>query len=428
MNDVGVMYMTWGENAIAQAKQSIYSLRRFLPHIPVMVVGDRAAGEGFKADRSVDFYHCSADPFNEDQKKGFKFLAGRIKPLLAAISPFERTLYVDADTYFQRPPSEGFQLLDRWDVCLAETQTRTLAEGIAGKEECQATAEEFGSGLLLYHNSGMIFWKKNDRTLRLFIEWQKQWNRYKGWDEQVALLRALLRTDVLYLTLPYTWNHSEFRECYMLSHWFGAGDARFDMKQRIRQMTDRDLEERSRLVRLSLGEGRWVQCREDDVENIRKQFNLEDALGGVPNGKEAEMRKDNPLVKVFTAPGQYSKMRLKDAERLGLKYEFEPQRPVAPGAAPMRPDAARLEKDRVPEGNKMMVPDGNKGSAPPSPDAAQLDVSPRDDFTAISGIGKATDTALHEHGIHTFEALALADIDFLPGKAQSVIDAWRQDN
>ena len=56
------------------------------------------------------------------------------------------------------------------------------------------------------------------------------------------------------------------------------------------------------------------------------------------------------------------------------------------------------------------------------PDAAQLD-----DFTAISGVGKATDAALHEHGIHTFEALALADVSFLDTRAVKAIEAWRED-
>jgi predicted flap endonuclease-1-like 5' DNA nuclease len=415
MNDCGVMYMAWGENAIAQAKQSIYSLKRFLPKMPVMVVGDLATVEAFAEDGSVEVYPCSVDPFDEDQKKGFKFLAGRIKPLLDAISPWERTLYVDADTYFQRPPTEGFGLLDRWDVALAETQTRTLAEGIAGKEECEATAEEFGSGLLLYHNSGMIFWKKNKRTRELFIEWQTQWHRYQGWDEQVALLRALLRTQVLFLTLPYTWNHPEARDCYMLSHWYGAGDARFDMKQRIRQVELHQVERPSRLVKLSLGTGQWVQCREDDVDDVRDQFGIE-VQRPLALGKEIMMRKDNPLVKVYTAPGQYSKMRLKDAEKLGLEYEYE--------------------KGRAPEGNKMMAPDENKAAKNNSEIASSDLRPPRNDkedhhqdladFTEISGVGKATAAALHENGIDSFVQLRQADVSFLPGKAQSVIEEWRK--
>jgi len=153
----GVIYMAWGKNAIQQAQQSIQSLRRFLPQIPVMVVGDAASCDVFDQDPTIETYLCDADPFDGSQKDGFTFLAGRIKPLLYGISPFEQTLYVDADTYFQKAPTEGFCLLDKWDVALAETQTRALAQGVSGREECFATADELGSALLLYHNSGMIF-------------------------------------------------------------------------------------------------------------------------------------------------------------------------------------------------------------------------------------------------------------------------------
>jgi hypothetical protein len=232
VNKRGVMYMAWGSNAYEQAKASIASLRQYDPELPVLILGDENTLEGFDDnDPHTACRLCKVDPFDGNQKKGYKFLAGRIKPLLAEISPFEETLYVDADTCFLHSPDVGFDLLNRWDMALAETQTRSLAEGIAGKEECEATAREFGTGLLLYHNSGMIFWKKNFKTKALFELWSLEWQRYQGWDEQIALLRALLLSDVLWLTLPYTWNHSSLREAYLLMHWFGAGDARFDLSQ-----------------------------------------------------------------------------------------------------------------------------------------------------------------------------------------------------
>ena len=399
MKDSGMMYMTWGENAIAQAKQSIYSVRRFLPKMPVMVVGDAQAGEAFTKDKSVLFHLCEVDPFDPDQKKGFKFLAGRIKPLLAGISPFERTLYVDADTYFQRPPTEGFQLLDRWDVALAETQTRTLAEGIAGKEECDATAAEFGSGLLLYHNSGMIFWRKNERNKALFERWSEEWLRFQGWDEQVALLRALLRTDVLYLTLPYTWNHSAVSECYMLSHWFGAGDARFDGQQRLREIQKSQRAERVPMMKIELSPGRFVKCREEDVEAVMERYGIS---GKDTTTKEVVMN-ENPLVKVFKSHGQYVKMRKQDADKLGLKYIPE-----------------KSNKMRMPGENKDGRPPLRSGTSLEQPEAAQLA-----DFTEISGVGKATNELLHENGINTFEDLKTADLGFLSGFARRAIEKWR---
>lgn len=422
MKERGIIYMAWGENAIAQAKQSIYSVRRFLPEMPVMVVGDADTVEALADDKSILSYVCQVDPFDADQKKGYKFLAGRIKPLLYEISPWEKTLYVDADTYFQRPPAEGFQLLSAWDMAIAETETRTLAEGIAGREECEATAAEFGSGLLLYHNSGMIFWRRNQRTKVFFERWSEEWRRFQGWDEQVALLRALLRTDVLFHTLPYTWNHSVLAECYLLTHWFGAGDARFDMQQRLREVRQATRQAQSPMMRIELAPGRFVKCREEDVDAVMERFGM---IGIETATKEVVM--ENPLVKVYKAPGQYVKMRLKDAERLGLSYVLEGQRPLALGTALKGPDAHQLEKRRVPDGNKMREPGENKEGQPPlrsgtsleQPEATQFA-----DFTEISGVGKATHNALHENGIHTIEALAEADLSFLSGSARKAVEKW----
>ena len=217
MTSYGVIYMAWGDNAIKQTQDSIWSLRRLDQNCPVRVVGPAAAEKSFSPG---EFHKVDLDPFNENGPKGFKFLAGRIKPLLAGISPFDLSLYVDADTCFLKSPKVGFDLLDRWDVVLSETQTRSLAPGgVAGEKESRETVAMIGSKHILYHNSGMIFWRRNERTARLFDLWGEEWLRYQGWDEQVALLRALFRSSVSFLTVPYTWNCHSSKEAYLLHHW-----------------------------------------------------------------------------------------------------------------------------------------------------------------------------------------------------------------
>ena len=412
--DCGLIYMAWGKNAIQQAQQSIGSLRRFLPNMPVMVIGDAESRKNFDHDPTVEFYLCDVDPFDKSQKKGFQFLAGMIKPMLYKISPFVRTLYVDADTYFQTSPIEGFRLLDKWDVALAETQTRTLAQGVAGKEECCATADELGSPLLLYHNSGMIFFRKNKRTEKLFTLWAKEWQRYGGWDEQVALLRALLRSEAIFLTLPYTWNHPGLKECYFLTHWFGAGDARVDGVQRVRELEPAKIVKTkpSPLIRIELSDGQWIQCRPEQEAEVRKMYNLPKNRA---NERTIEMRKD-PLVKVYTGrPGEYVKMRKSHAEKQGLPWE--PEKRVISGE------------------NKMNLPEENKGAPSPKVDDATVDATNTDqveppavDFTEISGVGPATDKALHKNGIHTLEALKTADIGFLSERMVRTIKKWIANN
>jgi predicted flap endonuclease-1-like 5' DNA nuclease len=192
------------------------------------------------------------------------------------------------------------------------------------------------------------------------------------------------------------------------------------MKQRLRQM---DLKSNqpanSPLMRIEIRPGQWVKCRADDLKTIRGQFGLMDNDNGQPPmrsgtspmgsdvprlGKDKKMIKnDNPLVKIFNRPGQYVKMRLKDAERLGLEYEYE--------------------KGRAPAENKIRNPGEDKFHK------FDKDI-PKDqweDFTVIQGVGKATDEKLHANDIHTFESLMAADLSFLPSAAQSAIEAWRQE-
>ncbi len=103
------------------------------------------------------------------------------------------------------------------------------------------------------------------------------------------------------------------------------------------------------------------------------------------------------LVKVKISKGVYIKMEKADAIKKGLYAE-----PVK-------------QKMRAPVQNKMIQPKVHKLDSTPEPD----------DFTEIAGVGKATDKALHDNGIHTLDELMDCDLSFLSGKAKSVIEEWR---
>lgn len=253
----GVIYMSWGEQAIDQARLSMASLWERAA-LPVMVVGDDAAAEAFAEEERVTVRALDVDPFDRERREGFRFLAGRIKPLLYGLSPFEQTLYVDADSEFASSPEPAFDLLERWEFIVAETETRTLENSIADAAEARWTADWLGSGQLLYHNSGMLFWRRGPAVERLFELWSEEWLRFGGWDEQVALLRALLRSEALYLTVPHTWNCREDARATLLHHRFGTKVAR-------------DGAHRSRLIRVQVAPGRYTKCLPEHAEMFRQR-------------------------------------------------------------------------------------------------------------------------------------------------------------
>lgn len=283
----GVIYMAWGQNAIEQANVSIESLREVEPSMPVMVVGDLLSELHYKDRADVQFRRIDIDPFF-----GPQFMAGRIKPLLYALSPWEQTLYVDADTEFLVAPTVGFELLEKWDFVVAETETRSLLDSISGPIETRWTADWLGTPHLLFHNSGMLFWRKSEAVARLFELWGEEWLRFQGWDEQVALLRALLRSDVLYLTVPFTWNCLRETEATLLHHHFGTRMARkYDDRPALRRqwrrihaanpmavpalrpVAQRHVQQHAAaLVTAEVAPGRFVRCRPNEVEAVKRRW------------------------------------------------------------------------------------------------------------------------------------------------------------
>ncbi len=270
MTSRGVVYMAWGQAAIEQAEASMASLWR-LTDLPVLVVGDADAAAHYCGMRGVEVCTPDVEPFDPERKAGYQFLAGRVKPLLYGLSPWAETLYVDADSAFRRDPAKGFDLLERWEFVVAETETRTLADSIAGAAETQWTANWCGVPWLLYHNSGMLFWRKGPAVEGLFGLWAEEWRRFQGWDEQVALLRALLRSEALYLTVPHLWNTRTPGRAMLLYHRFGVGVARRgDVAQE--EAAAARLTEKGRMIRIQVGRGRYVQCRPEEAETYRERY------------------------------------------------------------------------------------------------------------------------------------------------------------
>lgn len=110
--------------------------------------------------------------------------------------------------------------------------------------------------------------------------------------------------------------------------------------------------------------------------------------------------KKGKLIRIERKPGQFVKMYETDA--------------IAQGYIKAKPQAE----------NKMRTPVMNKGE----PEAAPEEKIEADDFTTISGIGKASARALVSHGISTFEQLrAAGNLDYLSTKAQEAVEIWRLD-
>ena len=79
------------------------------------------------------------------------------------------------------------------------------------------TCEEVGLFPPLQFQAGVMYWKRNETTERLFSEWRKQWGRW-GKQDQAALVRAIeiVQPRVWLLGYPYNDMNGE-----VIKHDFG---------------------------------------------------------------------------------------------------------------------------------------------------------------------------------------------------------------
>src|SRR5438105_3033925 len=103
----GVVYVAAGLSHALEAVQSARSVRKWMPTIPITLFTD------------VQLSMLPGAPFDEllplaDREQTY---AVKIAPLLQ--SPYEKTLFLDTDTFMCRSCEEVFGLLERFELLVA---------------------------------------------------------------------------------------------------------------------------------------------------------------------------------------------------------------------------------------------------------------------------------------------------------------------
>lgn len=179
----GVVYCATGERRfVDQAAISARSVRKASPGLEIVLMTDRAVGIPDVFDRAVPT-KTSGDP--KFDKSGC---------LLE--SPFERTIFLDVDTYVGGGLDEIFALLERFDVAAAHAPNR-------------ATTDTGLPSAFPELNTGVIGIRRNDRTERLLAGW----HRLQGEErtpppsrDQPSFRRAVWESDARVAVLPPEFN------------------------------------------------------------------------------------------------------------------------------------------------------------------------------------------------------------------------------
>jgi len=133
-------------------------------------------------------------------------------------TPFDHTVYLDADTQVYQSLDTGFQMLDDgWDMAITPSGNQGRYEWLW---HCGGADQEFTRLALRYQalqlQAGIFFVAKNERTEALWRAWEFEWEVYRNQD-QGALLRALSKQPVKLWLLGRPWNGGA-----IVGHHFGA--------------------------------------------------------------------------------------------------------------------------------------------------------------------------------------------------------------
>ena len=193
----GVIYLAFGVPYLLQALYSLQTLRRYNATIPVVILTN-VPTDISEPGLEVRF-------FDEPNS------ANRLyKTSIFSHSPFDQTLYIDADTEVHCDVALGFGFLNRGDIAIRPEGTPMSK---TSREPDPAAAAEmircFGE-----FNCGLMFFNRNARVQALFEAWAR-WQATSGVNrDQRNFLRALLEVPELSAwPLPPAWNYvrNDFR-------------------------------------------------------------------------------------------------------------------------------------------------------------------------------------------------------------------------
>ena len=143
MSTRGALYIVVGKRALYldAVRRSAASLKRAMPDLPIAIVSDGPIDGPF--DHQIQI--AESDPAKIDPGA----VPCRSKIIGMKQSPFEQTLYIDADTLVLRDLGEVFELLDGFDLALAHAQGRVSFEF----EDVPASFPEFNCGIIAYRST-----------------------------------------------------------------------------------------------------------------------------------------------------------------------------------------------------------------------------------------------------------------------------------
>lgn len=185
----GYLYIATGEKYIKEAIQSVQSLKKQNDKVHATLITDKH----IKAHEFDDII-IQNNVAREGWKEGLLF---KVSGLL--LTPYEKTFFVDTDTYFSDDCLELFELLDYYDLLIAHAPSDT--------SQIVIDNQEVFPGYYPY-NTGVIVFNNNDAVKKLIKNWltiyQEKFRIYRY--DQTPFMESLLYSKVRVYVLQPVYN------------------------------------------------------------------------------------------------------------------------------------------------------------------------------------------------------------------------------
>lgn len=148
----GLVYIATGEKYLLEATRSATSAKKMMPDIPISLWTDKLEGSD---THCFNFVSILKNPQYSHIDK--------IRPLLE--SRYEKTLFIDTDTYFVGSVYEISELLDNFELAYAQAPLRISPGENNIIEDVPICFPEA--------NTGVIAYRKSEPVIQLINEWAR---------------------------------------------------------------------------------------------------------------------------------------------------------------------------------------------------------------------------------------------------------------
>ncbi|NET46838.1 hypothetical protein [Okeania sp. SIO2B3] len=189
----GVFYVAAGKKYVDEACDSAKSLKKINPSIKISLACNQDPEDKDLFDQII-----RVDEQVTCRNEGLLF---KVKNLYF-LSPYEKTIFADTDTFFASDCENGFDILEYFDLALVPAPVDTFYPILESgqKVPCKPL------------NTGVILFRKNEANDQLFKEWIDLYtskllsNSKLRESDQTSFAQVLLNSSSRMYPLPSEWN------------------------------------------------------------------------------------------------------------------------------------------------------------------------------------------------------------------------------